>query len=48
MDFGDLVDYTVLQPPGERTCECACGCPVQLLPEEDALCSNCARAIHFE
>jgi hypothetical protein len=42
----DPSDDVALSPHGDRLCRCACGCTVELLPEEEYWCSGCRRGSH--
>jgi NMD protein affecting ribosome stability and mRNA decay len=42
----DYDDWVTLQPQGDRLCQCACGCSRELMPEEDAMCSDCLAGRH--
>lgn len=40
------VDDLVLNSP--RPCACSCGCMVEVLPEDEPLCADCAAGFHPE
>lgn len=42
----DWDQSVVLEPHGDRLCQCACGCARELLAEEDAMCTDCYQGRH--